>query len=332
MNFWNLNFQFGTKRKNMNSNEHIVNLDLPPKERWAFLEDYKDEINELIGCYLADFIGSEFIFANVGLYKSTILLDDYLDEIEYIASISEYTADEILIANLYYDILKFYFGCTAFAVHTPKGMLHARNLDWHTDNNLLSTHSKVFKFTKGGEPICKTIGWPGFVGALSGTKPGKFSITLNAVLSTDLPELAYPISFLLRNVLTEANSFSEAKDLLEQTTIASDCLLLLSGIKEDEMVVIERTPKRFATRYSENNYIVVTNDYKTLENNTEGKSILQSTSCGRYNRAQNLINTLYPENPEACLSILKDSEVMMGITVQQMVFANANGEIKLIKT
>lgn len=332
MKFWKLNSWIGTKQEKKNSKEYIVNLDLPPKERWVFLEDYKDEINELIGCYLADFVGSEFIFANIGLYKSTILLDDYLDEIDYIASISNYTADEILIANLYYDILKFYFGCTAFAVHTPNGMLHARNLDWHTNNNLLSTHSKIFTFTKAGEIRCKTVGWPGFVGALSGTKPKHFSVTLNAVLSMDSPELAYPISFLLRNVLTNANSFSEAKDILEQTTIASDCLLLLSGTKEDEMVVIERTPKRFATRHSENNCIVVTNDYKTLENNTEGESILQSTSCGRYNRAQSLIQSTQPKREEECLSILQDEEIMMGITVQQMVFSNRDGNIKLIKT
>ena len=106
----------------------------------------------------------------------------------------------------------------------------------------------------------------GFIGALSGTKPGKFSLTLNAVLSKDSPEIAVPVSFLLRDVLENANSFHEAKETLEKTTIASDCLLLLSGTTSDEMVVIERTPKRSATRGPNNGVICVTNDYKLLEN------------------------------------------------------------------
>ena len=235
-----------------------------------------------------------------------------------------------MLANLYYDVLKFYFGCTAFAIKTEDAIIHSRNLDWWTENNLLSKHSKIFDFQRNGKTVFKTIGWPGFVGALSGTKPEKFSLTLNAVLSNDHPEIACPISFLLRDILDSANSFDEAKVKLEQTTIASDCLILLSGIKSNEMVVIERTPKRFATRESENGFIIVTNDYKQLENNLTTESLLQSTSCNRYNRTQALLKKA-PTDVEDCLNILKDKQVMMGITVQQMVFNNNTGDIKLLK-
>ena len=312
--------------------EYIVNLDLPVKERWSFLFDYKTEINELLQYYLNDFEGGEFIFDSIGEYKKKIISSDYLEEIEFISSISDFSADQVLIANLYYDVLKFYFGCTAFAIERNNNIIHSRNLDWWTENNILSKYSKIFLFQKNGKTLYKTVGWIGFIGALSGTKPDKFSLTLNAVLSNDSPEIALPVSFLLRDVLNSANSFEEAKEKLERTTIASDCLILLSGTQANEMVVIERTPTRHATRFAENGFIIVTNDYKKLENNTKEESVLQATSCGRYNRAQELLLNELPTDFDQCFEILKDENVMMGITVQQMVFKNKSGEIKLIKT
>lgn len=316
----------------MHEHEHTVNLDLPPSMRWEFLTDYTDEINELLQYYINDFEGANLIFDSIGHYKKHIISQEYLEEINFIASISRFSPDEVLIANLYYDILKFYLGCTAFATEINGTVLHSRNLDWHTENNLLSRHSKIFDFQRNGKTVFKTVGWLGFIGALSGMKPEKFSLTLNAVLSNDSPEIALPVSFLLRDILDASGSFDEAKTALENTIIASDCLILLSGTASHEMVVIERTPKRFSTRISDNGYIIVTNDYKQLENNISGNSLLQSTSCGRYNRAEELISGHLPENSHACLEILKDGGVMMNITVQQMVFDTKHGGITLVKT
>lgn len=316
----------------MRQEEYIVNLDFPASERWHFLVDYKKEINELIQCYLNDFEGADFLFDSIDAYKQAIISQEYLDEIEFIASISDFSANQVLIANLYYDILKFYFGCTAFAIENNGNILHCRNLDWWTENNFLSQHSKVFDFQRKGKTIFKTVGWVGFVGALSGIKPQKFSLTLNAVLSNDSPEIAAPVSFLLRDILDSAHTFDEAKKALETTTIASDCLLLLSGTKSNEMVVIERTPKRFATRTAKDNFIIVTNDYKKLENNLTKESVLQSTSCGRFDRTKELLSRKKSLNVEDCFKVLKDEKVMMNITVQQMVFDNNSGAIEWIKT
>lgn len=315
-----------------NITEHIVNLDKKPSERWRFLEDYTEEINQLLGCYLNDFSGEEELLERLDVFKEQIVSAEYLEEIDYIASISRYTANQVLVANLYYDALKFYFGCTAFALASEEGVLHARNLDWHTDDHLLSKHSCIFHFVKDGKTVFKSVGWLGFIGVLSGVKMGKFAVTLNAVLSPDRPEVATPISFFLRDVLTSATSYDLAKAQLEGTAIASDCLLLLSGTNKDELAVIERTPTRFATRTAENGCAIVTNDYKKLENVALKEGVLQSTSCGRFDRAKALLQRSKPSNVEECFEILQDGQVMMGITVQQMVFNNRTGEIELIKT
>jgi len=310
---------------------HIVNLDLPAEQRWSFLEKSKGKINMLLECCLNDFEGSELIFDNIEEYKNLVIPEDYLQEVSYISSISKFSDNEVLIANLYYDVLKFYFGCTAFAVPGENTIYHARNLDWHTENNLLSDHSVILDFRRQGQTQFKTVGWLGFIGALSGIKPGKFSVTLNAVLSNDPPEIAYPISFLLRDVLDQETSFYSARERLEISNIASDCLLLLSGLTPEERVVIERTPKRFASRESLDNVLVVTNDYKTLENTNKAGGLLQSTSCGRFDRATELLKSEVTA-PQECLKILQDDDIMMGITVQQMCFNTATGEIELIKT
>ncbi|MCB0632203.1 MAG: hypothetical protein R2824_27395 [Saprospiraceae bacterium] len=44
------------------------------------------------------------------------------------------------------------------------------------------------------------------------------------------------------------------------------------------------------------------------------------------------MNNKLPANSDGCLSILQDGQVMMGITVQQMVFDNRTGNIKLLRT
>jgi acid ceramidase len=311
--------------------EYIVNLDLDPRRRWQFLSGHITDMDELLGCYLGDFEGAEpALLSGMMEYKKNILPAHYLEEIACLASFSRFSEDQVLLANLYYDILKFYFGCTAFAVNTGETTYHCRNLDWHTENNVLSRHSMIFDFRQGGKTVFKTVGWPGFVGALSGIKPGKFSLTLNAVLSQDKPDVAFPISFLLRDVLAAASSYTEARTILEQTPIASDCLILLSGIGEQERVVIERTPRRSAVRESNEAFIAVTNDYKKLQNGS-ADNILRATSCSRYDRALTLLRETIPQNNEACMNILRDEDVAMQITVQQMVFNNKTGEISLLR-
>ena len=311
---------------------HVVNLDLAPEERWTFLADYKSEMEALFDCYLNDIISGIDQLKHLQGFEFQLIPESYLKEIEGIASMINFSPYEVLIANLYYDILKFYFGCSAFAYHNGERMFHARNLDWHTENNLLSDHSMIFEFQKEGKTIFQSVGWPGFIGVLSGNRPNSFSITLNAVLSEDPVELATPISFFIRDVLTEASTYKEAVNRLTNETLMSDSLLLISGIQTNEMCVIERTPKRFAVRKASSNFIAVTNDYKVLSNAFSEHNNLQSTSCGRYDAVVNYLSKKKVSNVQDCWDILQDGNVMMGITVQQMVFENPTGKIHLIKT
>lgn len=139
-----------------------------------------------------------------------------------------------------------------------------------------------------------------------------------------------PITLLLRQVLEEAPTFQAAREKLARTPIASDCLLLLTGIHPGEMVVIERSPTRSAIRDPENGILAVTNDYRVLTGDSSAPgSALAETSCGRFDRATALLGRRKPVTVAECLEVLQDDQVRMDITVQQMVLAANRGLVEV---
>ncbi|WP_243473256.1 C45 family autoproteolytic acyltransferase/hydolase [Winogradskyella sp. MH6] len=306
-----------------------INLDKKPSERWNLLKDYKHETNSLLKYYLEDLSSAGIFETYIETYKTLFISKQYQEEIECVAKNSHFSENQVLITNLYYDALKFVFGCTSFCITNQTEKLHARNLDWWSENNILGSFTKVFDFKENDEIKYSLVSWPGFIGALSGVKPGKFSITLNAVLSNESPQFAIPITFLIRDVLENAETFDEAIKILSETTIASDCLLMVVGVNLDENVVIERTPTTFSIRKPEGNSLIVTNEYLSLTENKNTNDTLQLTASGRHKRVEVLVKANTPKSTDDYFDILSDNQVKMGITVQQMVFNPKNGDIHL---
>lgn len=306
-----------------------INLDENPSERWKHIKEYKEEINNLFKYYLEDLSGAGIFETYIELYKENFISKAYREEIKSIEEFCDFSENEILITNLYYDALKFVFGCTAFCVANRKERLHARNLDWWTENNILGKYTKIFDFTQNKKTVYSLVSWPGFVGALSGVRHGAFSITLNAVLSNESPQFAIPITFLIRDVLEKAKTFSEAVSILSETTIASDCLLMIVGVNEGENVVIERTPTAFSIRKSLDDSLIVTNEYLSLTENKLTQDTLQLTAFGRHVRVKELLDEKIPNTIEDYFNVLSDDKVKMDITVQQMVLNPKNGNIHL---
>ena len=306
--------------------ETTVDLSLPPAQRWRLTPDQREQARELLALYQADLGLTPDLAAHLAAAARPLIPTEQWAEVEALAGQCEVPLTGIATANLYYDALKFVIGCTAFAVDTPAGPLHARNLDWWTQNDMLARYTLVTRFTGGPAGDFTTAGWPGFIGAFSGVAPGRFAVTLNAVLSLEPMRPAIPVVFLLRHTLENARDFAQALRLLSETPVPSDSLLLLTGTRRGEMAVIERTPTRHATRHPQQGALCVTNDYHLIDANTGlANSELQATSCGRYERIRTLVERATPENAEECFAYLNDPAVRMGITVQQMVFSAASG-------
>lgn len=309
-----------------------IDLDTPPHERWADLARFAQPARALLELYERDLgPGAQASIGLIAEVARQVLPAETFAELVGVAAALEVPVERVLLCNLYYDLIKSSVGCSAFAVDLPDGPLHARNLDWWTTGGLLRDHTLVTHFVRHGALRYRLVGWPGFIGCFSGVAPGRFSVTLNAVLSDDPACVAEPVVFLLRRVLDIAPDFDAALSMLRDSPIASDCLLLLCGTQRGEFVVIERTPTRAYVRGPENGVVFVTNDYRAMPTGAAGSSELARTSCARGLRLQELLSAHAVTTPSDAFAVLADGGVRMGITVQHMVLRPASGacEVRL---
>ena len=308
-----------------------VDLLRPPAERWNLTALQLEQAAQLMAAYGKDLNLPPHLTQMLAAAAEGFIRPDHWHELQALASTSNVPLTSAIIGNLYYDLSKVVLnqmlGCTAFAVETGTGILHARNLDWWTENAMLARYTMVTNFTGAQAGDFTAIGWPGFIGAFSGVAHGRFAVTLNAVLSMDPPQLASPVVFLMRTVLEEAPTYEAALEALAETPIPCDCLLLLTGTRPGEIAVIERTPSRHAIRSSRNGFISVTNGYLQLDaKGSTAPSALMGSSCSRLDHITAMVQAARPRDPETCLDCLSDSAVRMDMTVQQMVFNASTGE------
>ncbi|MEM6785140.1 MAG: C45 family peptidase [Bacteroidota bacterium] len=306
-----------------------VDLSAPPAERWHLSPRQQEQARALLTLYTRELGGVDAFAGFLDDYLALCVPAAYREEMQAMATHLDVSVGEAALGSLYYDAVKAVFGCTAFAVDTPDGPLHARNLDWWTEANLLSTTSMVTEFVgTDGVVRFRSLGWPGFVGVLSGVAPGRFAITLNAVLSDEPAQFAPSIALLIREVLETAPTYAAAVDRLAAEPIASDCLLLVTGCEPGEMVVVERTPTKSARRGPSDGVLAVTNGYRLIDaDTTDVRSELLATSCGRYDRAVELVGKTPSATAESCFAVLTDPSVRMSITVQQMVMQARTGRL-----
>ncbi|OUS29200.1 hypothetical protein A9Q99_08785 [Gammaproteobacteria bacterium 45_16_T64] len=307
----------------------VVDLNNKPCDRWVVDGDFKQAIEELLEYYLKDLGFDDDYLGGMGDLLTVGIPEEYLGELKGISDKTQIHLNRVVAGNLYYDFMKMVIGCTAFSAPTGEGPLHARNLDWLSTGSTLSRLTLITEYINGPQGTFSTIGWSGIVGALSGVADNRFSITLNAALSNDKNESGIPVAFLIRDVLQNVSTFVEAVGILSTTTIPCDCLLLVTGLTNDECVVIERTPSRFAQRWAKDGVVTVTNDFINLKVSAD-KHIpdneLVASSCGRFNRICELLQDK-PKDADECMAYLSDSKVQMDITEQQMVFHARSGAV-----
>lgn len=304
-----------------------VDLQAPPAQRWRFDAAQTRQARALLDAYERD-LGLARTAADLLVDTLDAMLPaDLREEHDAVAAALAVPRRQVLLASGYYDAMKAVLGCSAFAVDHGDGVLHGRNLDWWTADGLLRDATLVTRFVGAPAGEFTTVGWPGFLGVFSAVAKGRFAVTLNSVLSDEPPQVAFPVVLLLRQVLATAPDFAAAVATLAATPIPCDCLLLVTGIRRGERVVIERTPGRHALRHAAGP-LVVTNDYRQLGasgGGTASDSPIAATSCGRYDALQAELGQAPPRELAACLRPLAQPAVRMTITVQHMAFDARSG-------
>ena len=158
----------------------------------------------------------------------------------------------------------YQWGCTALACEQAGAPWLVRTLDWPFPG--LGRHLEVARM-RGAVGDFDNVTWPGYVGVLTASAPGRFAacinqapmwrrsrrpwlrpydIALNAMQTWGIRSI--PPDHLLREVFETCKTFGEAKHRLETTPIARPVIYSLVGCCPGERCVIERTEEDFASR------------------------------------------------------------------------------------
>lgn len=235
----------------------------------------------------------------------------------------------VALANLAYDLAIAFMGCSTVALATADGPVLARNMDWPTEM-ILARASCLVRVQRGCSLAFANAGWPGLVGVVTGLSGRGFALALNAVLC---PERAswtgYPVLLHLRRVLEDAVDFADARTRLVETRLAAPGLITLVGTRNEERVVVERTPTRAALREPKGDEpLVVTNEFRLLALATH----LTGTTCARWERLTHLTRAIGRHRSVSdaeLLYALSDEGVRQEITAQHVVARPREGRIGL---
>lgn len=243
--------------------------------------------------------------------------------------------DEVMIANMSYDLALSSILCSAAATAGPEGPALGRNLDWWPQREMARA-SSLLRFEREGSPAFWIAGWPGSIGAISGMSARGFALILNAAFCEEAaPVGASPVMLLLRRVLEDAADYADALERLSTEPLAASAIIMLVGRTNAQRVVIERTPTRRALRRPIGDEpLVATNCFLKLPQSPyHGKrSELLRTARRRYDALGDrlLADPCAGWSDEGMLAALSDPGVRMRITAQQMVFRPGEGRVRLV--
>jgi len=181
----------------------------------------------------------------------------YVREVEAIAKTLGFPGIWFLNAS-------YQWGCTAVAREEDGAPWLARTLDWPFPG--LGRHLEIARM-RGAAGEFFNVTWPGYVGVLTASAPGRFAAAINQaplwrrtrkpwLRPYDLAANALgtwgirhtPPDHLLREVFETCGNFGEAKRRLETAPVARPVIFTLVGCERGERCVIERTEAGFASR------------------------------------------------------------------------------------
>ncbi|XP_048401079.2 acid ceramidase [Stegostoma tigrinum] len=246
-----------------------INLDLAPRVRWnQLINEKKVELTSLIQVIkeLAnDFFPSgkliEIVDNNLGPLVDT-LPSPFNEELKGIADVSGVPLGEVMLFNIFYEVFTV---CTSLVAEDNAGRLyHARNLDfglflgWDIKNSswkipeYLRPLTVNLNFQRNNRTVFKSTNFAGYVGMLTGMRPGMFTLTMNERFSIDGGYIGIIewilgkrhgiwMGFLTRSVLENATSYAQAKDKLANTEMLAPAYYILGGNQSGEGCVITRS-------------------------------------------------------------------------------------------
>lgn len=245
-----------------------IDLDLPPEERWSglpgFMRRSASTLSRRIDQETPSYVGPL-------MRVLTKFRNPFRSDIEALASVLGVPFNTALAGNFAYELTSastmLSLGCTSGVTYNPKlGLVHIRTLDWEMEG--LGKYAVIFKFEGAPAGLFYSIGWPSYVGVLTGMAPGRFSASINFAVPRprQIPSLQWPPSHLLRYVFENCRTYETALRTIRAAKFCAPTLITLAGTKPGEAVIIECSEQRNRIyRMREQHPIAVANDYLSGE-------------------------------------------------------------------
>ncbi|MBI5368894.1 MAG: hypothetical protein HZA54_17800 [Planctomycetes bacterium] len=202
--------------------------------------------------------------------------EDYREEMEGLAAGSGLAFDQILFANCFLDLKRAPL-CSTFTAAGPAtadgGLIFGRNLDFPS-LGVAHEHSLVTVYRPTGKKPFLTLGWPGFVGALSGMNADGLALAvMNVFLEEETPE-GTPYTLLFRQILETCSTTDEAIALMRaaRRTVGNN---LMVCDPRPSSALIEFSAVKCDVRRPVDDLLYATNHFRV------GPSLSKAT-CWRY--------------------------------------------------
>lgn len=259
---------------------YSVNLNENAETRWNHvLNDNKENLSKAM-IKLNELIPKGIIFK---LIEWLLALCTYLrivyysDEIRAISRHTKIPLGKLVMLQLYYELNAH---CTSIITQSNKGMCLTRTMDW--DLELLKNLTIIVDFKFNNQYIFTATTWVGYVGVFTGMKPFKYAVSLNYRLVNNpiyiniLNILFYgwPTGFLIRDVLTNQNSFRSAVLVLAKEKLISPCYFTIVGNDDNDGCILIRNHN---------------NLFKAIDINKNGKYLVQTNHDDGDDKSENII-------------------------------------------
>ena len=233
---------------------YVVNLDADPKDRWTHIvKDYLEFLPD-VTTLCEDVLGSSYLASIASMILSSVSkagMVYYGEELKGIAKASGISLGRVIMLQIAYEAFS---ACTSIIVNGPDNYpLHIRTMDW--DMPELKKLTIEVDFIKNGNVLYTATTWAGYVGVLTGLRPGGYSVSVNYrrtelgdnnIISGILTNMKrgvaghWPVSFLVRDVLETRYSFDSAVGSLSASELMAPVYLTICGTCHNEGLVLTR--------------------------------------------------------------------------------------------
>eukprot|EP00463_Aulacantha_scolymantha_P000848 TRINITY_DN1568_c0_g1_i1.p1 TRINITY_DN1568_c0_g1~~TRINITY_DN1568_c0_g1_i1.p1 ORF type:complete len:366 (+),score=71.82 TRINITY_DN1568_c0_g1_i1:34-1098(+) len=162
----------------------VVNLDLPPEQRWtAIIKEKKPQIMLLLAALKEMFYKHDVTDELIAAINSS-MPNEYVREMQGMGDAIGVDYKDVVMANLFYEIsgvtdaLDLSRSCTSIVAQRANGTVYlARNQDYPPPFTLVMIHAI---FTKNNKMIYEGTTYAGTIGLSTGAVPDAWSVAINA--------------------------------------------------------------------------------------------------------------------------------------------------------